>query len=165
LSIFLKSVEKIQISLKSDKKTGTLHEQQYTFFITSHSFLLRMRNVSDKSFKENKNTHFMFNNVPPPQKKKLCHLWDNVEKYVTAGKATDDNMACAHFTLSTWGYKHTLSEYVILTYLLQQQWLLKCVSTLHYRDIACPVIFTPCLEHLYVIQNVCNHTDLSHTHI
>jgi hypothetical protein len=41
---------------------GTLHEDQYTFLITSCSVLLRMRNVSDKSCKENQNTHFMFNN-------------------------------------------------------------------------------------------------------
>ena len=28
--------------------TGTLHEDQYTFMIISHSFILRMRTVSDK---------------------------------------------------------------------------------------------------------------------
>jgi len=31
------------------------------FFITSRSILLRMRNVSDKSCRENQNTHFMSN--------------------------------------------------------------------------------------------------------
>jgi len=39
-----------------------LHEDQYTFFIVTHSVLLRMRNFSDKSRKENQNIHFMFNN-------------------------------------------------------------------------------------------------------
>jgi len=42
--------------------TGTLHEHRYTFFIISLSFLLRMRNVSDKSCTENQNTHFVFSN-------------------------------------------------------------------------------------------------------
>jgi hypothetical protein len=42
--------------------TGTLHEDQYTFFITSWSFPLRMRNVSNKSRRENQNTHFVFCN-------------------------------------------------------------------------------------------------------
>jgi len=42
LSIFRKSVEKIQVALKSDK-----NEDQYKFFIISHSVLLRMENVSD----------------------------------------------------------------------------------------------------------------------
>ena len=42
--------------------TGTLHEHQYTFFITSHSIILRMRNVSDKGCRENQNKHFVFTN-------------------------------------------------------------------------------------------------------
>jgi hypothetical protein len=46
LSISLKSVEKIQLSLTSDKNKGTLHENQYTFMIISRLMLLR--NVSDK---------------------------------------------------------------------------------------------------------------------
>ena len=33
------------------------------FFIISSSNLLRMRNVSDKSFRENRKTHFLFNNI------------------------------------------------------------------------------------------------------
>jgi len=38
---------------------GTLHEDQYTFLIISHSVLLGMKNLSDKSCRENQNTHFM----------------------------------------------------------------------------------------------------------
>ena len=34
-----------------------------TFLIISRSNLLRMRNVSDKSCKENENTHFIFNGL------------------------------------------------------------------------------------------------------
>jgi len=33
------------------------------FLITSRSFLLRMRNFSDKSCRENQNTHFVLNYV------------------------------------------------------------------------------------------------------
>ena len=43
--------------------TGTLHDDQYLFLIISRSFLLRMKNVSGKSCRENQNTHFLFNNV------------------------------------------------------------------------------------------------------
>ena len=43
--------------------TSTLHADRYTFFITSRSVLLRMRNVSDKSCTENQNTQFVFSNV------------------------------------------------------------------------------------------------------
>jgi hypothetical protein len=43
--------------------TGTLHAaDRYTFLIISRSVLLRMRNVSDKSCRENQNTHFVFGN-------------------------------------------------------------------------------------------------------
>jgi hypothetical protein len=41
---------------------GALHEDQYAFLIISHSVLLRMINVSDRSCRENQNTHFMFSN-------------------------------------------------------------------------------------------------------
>ena len=57
-----KTVQKIQVSLKSVRITGTLHEDQYTFLIISRLVPPRMRNVSDKSCRENRNTCFMFNN-------------------------------------------------------------------------------------------------------
>ena len=60
MSIFRKSVNKIPVSLRSGKNKGTLHEDKYTFFITSCSILLRTRNFSDKSCRENQNTHFVF---------------------------------------------------------------------------------------------------------
>jgi hypothetical protein len=41
---------------------GTLHEDRNIFFIISRSILLRMRNVSDKSWRGNQNTHFVFSN-------------------------------------------------------------------------------------------------------
>ena len=41
-------------------------------------------------------------------------LRDYVEKYCRAGQATDDNMAHAHCMLDIKGYKHTITEYVIL---------------------------------------------------
>ena len=43
--------------------TGTSHADRYTFFIISRSVLLRMRNVSDKSCRENWNSHFISSNV------------------------------------------------------------------------------------------------------
>jgi len=75
---------------------GTLHEDQYTFFIISRSFLLRMRNVSDKSCREDQNTHFAFSNF---FFFKWFRLWDNVEEYCRAQQATDDSMVHAHCML------------------------------------------------------------------
>ena len=48
LSIFRKYVEKIQVSLKFDKITGSLNEDECTYIIISRPILLRMRNVSEK---------------------------------------------------------------------------------------------------------------------
>ena len=67
------------------------------FLIISRSVLLRMRNVSDKSCRENQNTHFVFSNFF----QKSCLLGDNVEKYSRVGQGTDDNMAHAHCMLDT----------------------------------------------------------------
>ena len=61
LSIFRKSVEKIQVSVQSDNNNGTLHEDRYTFMVISRCILLQMRNVSHKSCRENYSTHFVFN--------------------------------------------------------------------------------------------------------
>ena len=47
-----------------------------------------MRNVSDKICRETQNTHFMFNSFS----RKSCRLRDNVEEYVKAIQATDDNV-------------------------------------------------------------------------
>jgi len=60
LIIFRKSVEIIHVSLKSDKKTGTLHENLCTLTIIPLSFGPRMRNVSDGSCRENQDTHSVF---------------------------------------------------------------------------------------------------------
>jgi hypothetical protein len=67
-----------------------------------------MRKIADESFRGNQNTsgvHFFF---------KSCRLWDNVEKYCTAGQATDGNMAHAHcMPIPKATDMH--SEYVIIT--------------------------------------------------
>jgi hypothetical protein len=67
------------------------------YLVISRSFLLRMRNVSDKSCRENQNTLFILNNVF----RKLCRLWDNMEKYSRTGEATDGHVAHAHCMLDT----------------------------------------------------------------
>jgi hypothetical protein len=76
---------------------GTLYEDQYMFLIISRSFILRMRNVSDKDCEENRNTRFMFQNFFP----KSCRLWHNVVKYCRAEQAIHDNVAHVHCTLYT----------------------------------------------------------------
>jgi len=49
--------------------------------------LLRMRNISDKSCRENQNIHFVFNKF---FFQKSCSLWDNVEEHGTARWVADE---------------------------------------------------------------------------
>jgi len=60
--IFQKSVSKIQILLKSDRNKGYFTWRKIYIFIISRLFLLRRRNVSDRSCRETQNTHFVFRN-------------------------------------------------------------------------------------------------------
>jgi hypothetical protein len=60
LGIFRKSVEKIQVYLQKDKNSGHFTWRPYTFLFISRSILLRMKNLSGKSFREIRNTHLMF---------------------------------------------------------------------------------------------------------
>ena len=60
LSICRKSVQKIQILLKPKENNGKFSRRPIHIFIISRSFPLRIRNISDKLCRENKNTHFIF---------------------------------------------------------------------------------------------------------
>ena len=79
-----------------------------------------MRNISDKSSRENRNTCFIFNKSV----RKSCRLRDNVEKYGRARQATDDDMI-RRMRFACWITKatDTHSEYVIRIAFLWQQWL------------------------------------------
>jgi len=62
LRIFRKSVQKIQVSLKSYRITGTSLEDRYTLFIIPRWIVHRMTNVSEESCRENQNTQFVSSN-------------------------------------------------------------------------------------------------------
>jgi hypothetical protein len=56
----------------------TLSVHVCAFVIISRRIILRIRNVSNKSGRQNRNTHFMFNNVF----RKSSRLWDKFKKMV-----------------------------------------------------------------------------------
>ena len=77
LRIFRKSVEKIQVSLKSDNNNGNLRENQYALLFLCRLIPLRMTDVWQTSCREIQNTHFMYNNFF----KKSCRykiMWENM---------------------------------------------------------------------------------------
>jgi hypothetical protein len=64
LKIFRKFVEKFQVELKSANSSSycAARKDRCTVMVISNIILLRTKNVSDKSRRENQNTLFMFNN-------------------------------------------------------------------------------------------------------
>ena len=105
-----KSVEKLQNSLKSDKKNLVLYMKTNThFFIISHSIILKIRNVSDASFRGNQTTHSVFSKVS----RKSCRFeitWKNTGERMTS------QMTVWRIRIACWIPKITNihSEYIIL---------------------------------------------------
>jgi hypothetical protein len=70
-----------------------------------------MRNVSDKSYKENQNTHFVFSDCIP----NIVPFLSYVPKYGRARQATDINIfICRKYEicmLDKLGYRHTFIKY------------------------------------------------------
>ena len=132
-SVFRKSAEKIQVLLKSDRNNGYFTwKPVYNYYNLSP-----MRNVSDKSRRENQNTLFIFNNHIF---RKSLRLWDNVEKCGRTGQTTDDNMI-RRMRFECWMTKDTDThcEYVILIAFLLQQWLRNAPQCYVDTYIACLV--------------------------
>ena len=101
------------------------------FFIISCSLLLRMKNVSDKSCRENRNTHFMFKNFF----RKSCRLWDNVKKKSRAEQATDEKR---RMRIACWKAMtlNTHSSCVMLITFPLQHWFYERASMVRYTYIA-----------------------------
>ena len=87
-----------------------------------------MKNISDKSCRENRNTHFVFNESPPPKIMPFMRC-EKKKKYATPQQATDGSY---QFTKAT----DTHSEYVIPTAFPQQQWLRERKLILGFTYIA-----------------------------
>jgi hypothetical protein len=70
-----------------------LHEDLYTFLIISCSILLRMKNVSDKSCRENQKTQCMFNNTFSKivaVSHTYSKVWVSVQKYLCMHTLTEN---------------------------------------------------------------------------
>jgi hypothetical protein len=79
-SLFENLSRKFKFPYNLTRITGTLHEDQSTFFILPHSVFLRARNVLNIKFKRKSKLIYYIQKSPPPKKK--CRLWDNVEYMV-----------------------------------------------------------------------------------
>jgi len=113
---------------------GTLRTDRYTFLITSHSVLVRMKNISNKTCRENQNTHFVFSDFFFENRAVYKITWKNI---VERGRP---QMTIWRIRIACWVTKatNTHSEYVILIAFPLQQWLQERASTLRctYSTVA-----------------------------
>jgi len=110
--------------------TGNLHEDLCTFLIIFSWILLIMRNLSDKSCRENQNISFIFPKIVP-------FMRQSGKKYIRVRHATDDNITwCMHFVCWIPRATDTHSEYVILTALPQQQRVHKLSLMLYVHSLS-----------------------------
>jgi hypothetical protein len=146
-SIFQKSVETIEIWLKSDKNTGHFPWRPIHFFyLWSRPILLRMRTISYRSRRENQNTHFLFNTyfpktVPLTRQCKGILVGPDRPQMAIRCMAQWKRIACWITTATD-----TQSEYVILIASPQQKLLRERASILLlyvYRNscLRCVVVF------------------------
>jgi hypothetical protein len=117
--LFYNVLRKFKCHWNLTKITSTFHVDQYTLMITSGSVLLRMRNVSDKSCRENQNTPLMFNTF---SFLKSFRLWYNAEKYGKSGQATDENTTHTLNSFPSWHYSKAVYKPVWHIPLLCVQW-------------------------------------------
>jgi len=99
----------------------------------SRSFLLRIRNVSDRSCTKYQNTHFVFSNIFFFDKRPIYEkMW---KKYGRAGHA---NMTKWRMRIACWIPKatNTHSEYVILIAFPVRQWSHESASCYPIRTLA-----------------------------
>ena len=83
---------------------SALHEDQYTSMIFLEWEMFRTKSVEKIKTNNLCSINYAF--------LKSCHLWDNVEKYFTAGQATDDYMAFEqwfHWSVSMLQYMYIAS--------------------------------------------------------
>jgi len=77
VSVFIENLlRKFKSHENLTRITGTAHEDQYTFFITSRSVLPRTRCVSDECCRGSRNTHFVISNFF----RNIVPFLDNMEK-------------------------------------------------------------------------------------
>ena len=132
-NIFRKSVEKVQVSLKSDMNNEYFKGRPMYILITSRSVLLRMRNVSYKSCRENKDRHFRLSSFFPKHLP-IMRYFVKIQQS-RAGHRWQNNMAHALWMSDNWRYKRTLR--ICNTAFPRQQWL---ANAPHYYTCTAPLL-------------------------
>ena len=122
--VFENLSRKLKCHWNLTKIKSTLHGDVRKFMI-SHWILLRMKNCSNKSCRENQNTHFMFSAPHSSAESSVFHeiMWKSMaERYWSQMTIWRLRFAC-WIVVTTHTHTNTHTEYVILTAFPLQQWL------------------------------------------
>ena len=134
MNIFRKSFERIQISLKSNKKNGYFAWRPIYIFVISRSITLIMRNVSNKCCRENQNTHFVFNHLFFHKNRAVYEV---MQKNIVQPDRPQITIWCMSIAWSITKATNTHSKHVILTAFPRQQWLHERASMLYVHWKSC----------------------------
>ena len=127
----------MQASLKSGKNNGYFTWRPIYIFFISRSILLRIKNDSDKICRENRNTHFAFNN--------FFFFFESRGVYEKTWRNTVEpdrpQITVWLLQIVCWIPKaiNTHSHYIIIIAFPLQKWLHERASILRYTFIASPV--------------------------
>ena len=132
---FWKSVGKNSSFIKILQKAGTLHEYLHTFMVIPRWIRLTMRNVSGKSCRQNRKTHFMSNKVFPKIGPFMATWRNMVQPERPQMTILRMRFACRITKLRI----QTHTKYLSLTASSQQQWLSERASMLRHTYTACLV--------------------------
>jgi hypothetical protein len=131
---------KLKVSLKSDKNNGYFTWIFFTFMKISRWIPFRMRNILNKTCRENRNTHFVFNifffrkkimfkNLVVPERPQMI-VW-RVRVACWISKATS-----AHAHASAHPHTHARAHSFLISF-PRQQWVCERASVLRYTYIIC----------------------------
>ena len=131
--------------MKTNRITGTLHDDQNSFFVTSRLVLLEMRNIQTKVVEEITARFFfcLFSNFPlRPPNLAVCEItWKNT---VRRGRPP---MTIWRVGIACWITRlHRHLEYVIPIAFPLQRWLHERISMLRCTYITCIVFIGDCLK-------------------
>ena len=132
LRIFRKSVEKIQVSLKSDKNNG-----HFTWRPTYISYICLNSSYNQKCFRQKlyrKSKHILCSVTFFPENRVFCEImWNNIVEFGGRPQMTIWRMRIAYWITKA---TNTYWEYVILIALPLQQWLGEHDSMLRYAKLS-----------------------------
>ena len=95
-----------------------------------------MRNITDKSCRENQNTHFYFEEFSSEDRAVCQIMWANVVQV----DRPEMTIWCKRIACRIPKATDTDSEYVVLISFTLQQWLQELASISRYTHVACLVI-------------------------